>query len=141
MRRASLTALMLAGTAGGAFAQAALSPSGLPVAPNGSSLTATLSERFEVNDNYNLDDPSPGTSYFADTRLAVDYLKQTDTQSFTLGFDTACARCGKRRRTSISCSPRRARPMSAMSTNGRTASSTPPSPIASARSTTRSTPR
>lgn len=90
MRRASLAgpsfaALVLAGSAGGAFAQA---QAVRPDAPDGSSLAATLSERFEVNDNYNLDDPSPGTSYFADTRLAVDYLRQTDTQSFTLGFNT-----------------------------------------------------
>ena len=90
MRRASLTgpslaALVLAGSAGGALAQA---QAVRPDAPDGSSLAATLSERFEINDNYNLDDPSPGTSYFADTRLAVDYLRQTDTQSFTLGFNT-----------------------------------------------------
>jgi opacity protein-like surface antigen len=90
MRRASLAApsfaaLVIAGSAGGAFAQAQASR---PDAPNGSSLAATVSERFEIDDNYQLDDPSPGTSYFADTRLAVDYLKQTETQSFTLGFNT-----------------------------------------------------
>ncbi len=90
MRRAflagpSLTALLIAGSAGGALAQAQATR---PDAPNGSSLAATVSERFEVNDNYGLDDPSPGTSYFADTRLAVDYLRVTDTQAFTLGFNT-----------------------------------------------------
>ncbi|TPE48426.1 hypothetical protein [Amaricoccus solimangrovi] len=79
----SLTALLLAGSAGGAFAQAILE-----TPPDGSSLSATISERFEANDNYRLDDPSPGTTYYADTRLAVDYLRQTDNQSFALGFNT-----------------------------------------------------
>lgn len=88
MRRASLkapslTALLLAGTAGGAFAQAILQD-----APEGSLLTATISERFEIDDNYRLDDNSPGTSYFADTRLAVDYVNRTDTQTLAFGFNT-----------------------------------------------------
>ena len=89
MRRASLTALLLAGSAGGvvlagsAFAQAILE-----TPPEGSSLAATISERFEVNDNYRLDDPSPGTTYFADTRLGLDYARRTDTQALTFSLDT-----------------------------------------------------
>lgn len=79
----SLTALLLAGSAGGVFAQEILE-----TPPDGSSLTATISERFEVNDNYRLDDPSPGTTYFADTRIGIDYLRQTDTQILTFGLDT-----------------------------------------------------
>lgn len=83
MRRASLTALMLAGSAGGAFAQAILE-----TPPDGSSLSATIAERFEVNDNYGLDDPSPGTTYFADTRVGLDYVRRTDTQALTFSLDT-----------------------------------------------------
>ena len=54
----------------------------------GKILSATLSQRFEVNDNYDLDDPSPGTSYFTDTRLGLGFLNATDTQTFRLGLDT-----------------------------------------------------
>lgn len=84
MRRAPLAALVLAGGAGAltggdmAFGQSL----------SGATLSATLAERFEVNDNYNLDDPSPGTSYFADTLLSLGLLNETDTQSFGLGIDT-----------------------------------------------------
>ena len=83
MRRASLTALLLAGSAGGALAQAILE-----TPAEGSSLTATIAERFEVNDNYRLDDPSPGTTTFADTRVGLDYVRQTDTQNLTFSLDT-----------------------------------------------------
>lgn len=79
MKRVSLVAFLLAGTAGSvAFGQSF----------QGSSLTATISERFEANSNYDLDDPSPGTSYFADTRLTLGFLNETPTQSFGLGFST-----------------------------------------------------
>lgn len=79
MRRAALAACVLAGTAGGAA---------LGQSFEGSTLSATLAERFEINDNYDLDDPSPGTSYFADTRLGLGFLNETDTQIFALGLDT-----------------------------------------------------
>ena len=79
MRRASIAAILLAGSAGGAAYGQGI---------EGSTLTATVSERFEVNDNYDLDDPSPGTSYFSDTRLTLGYLNQTPTQNFALGFST-----------------------------------------------------
>ena len=63
MRRGSLAALLLAGTAGSAaFGQDAA---------GGLDSRATISERLEANSNYRLDDPSPGTSYFADTRLVA----------------------------------------------------------------------
>ncbi|WP_299131208.1 hypothetical protein [uncultured Amaricoccus sp.] len=79
MRRASIAAVLLASSAGGAaFGQGF----------EGSTITATVSERFEANDNYDLDDPSPGTSYFADTRLTLGFLNQTPTQNFELGFST-----------------------------------------------------
>jgi hypothetical protein len=84
MRRTALAALVSAGAAGGA----ALAQEDIEPILEGKVLTATLSQSVEANDNYNLDDPSPGTSYFADTRLALGYLNQTDTQSFTLGLNT-----------------------------------------------------
>jgi opacity protein-like surface antigen len=84
MRRGSLAALLLAGTAGGAvLAQAALAQEDLPAR-----FTARVSERLTADSNYQLDDPSPGTSYYADTRLELGYLNQTPTQTFALGLDT-----------------------------------------------------
>ena len=79
MHRGSLAALLLAGTAGSAaFGQDAA----------GGLISATISERLEANSNYGLDDPSPGTSYFADTRLSLGYLNETQTQTFGLGLST-----------------------------------------------------
>lgn len=57
-------------------------------APQADVLTATISERVTADSNYNLDDPSPGTSYYADTLLGLSYLKQTDTQSLGFTLDT-----------------------------------------------------
>ena len=104
MRRVHLAALVLAGGAGAltggeaAFGQViplqgsgVTNPAALSLADPtaaGKTLSATIAERFEVNDNYNLDDPSPGTSYFADTLLSLGYMNQTDTQSLQLGLDT-----------------------------------------------------
>ena len=80
MHRGSLAALLLAGTAAStAFGQDA----------GGGLITATISERLEADSNYRLDDPSPGTSYFADTRLSFGYLNETPTQTFGLGLSTA----------------------------------------------------
>jgi hypothetical protein len=52
------------------------------------SLRATISQRVEANTNYRLDPDSAGTSYFGDTRLGFDLLRETSTQAFRLGFDT-----------------------------------------------------
>ena len=54
----------------------------------GGVLTTTLSQSLVADSNYNLDDPSPGTSYYGDSRVALEYLKQTSTQSLALGIDT-----------------------------------------------------
>ena len=114
MRRATLAALTLAvsagippgmitGTIAGSAARAqslantvagpaAVSAAGgdAPVAAgeSGGVLTTTLSQSLVADSNYNLDDPSPGTSYYGDTRAALAYLKQTSTQSLALGLDT-----------------------------------------------------
>lgn len=80
MSRIPPAALILAGTVG--------------VAPlvaqdlSESILTATISQSFEVDDNLDLDDDSPGTSYFGDTRFALDLLQEAPSQRFTLGLDT-----------------------------------------------------
>jgi hypothetical protein len=80
MHRGSLAALLLAGTAGSAaFAQDEAA---------GGLISATISERLEANSNYSLDDPSPGTSYFADTRLSLGYLNETATQTLGFGLST-----------------------------------------------------
>lgn len=85
MQRAALPALILAGLAGihPALAQ--------PVEPDpgpGRSLTGRVSQSFVADSNYDLDDPSPGTSYYGDTRFALDYLAESRTRSLGLGLDT-----------------------------------------------------
>jgi hypothetical protein len=81
-RRTPLTLALMAGAA------VALGPG--PAAGQAADplLTATVSQRFEVDTNFGLDDPRPGTSYFADTRLALGLLQETPTQTFALGFNT-----------------------------------------------------
>lgn len=61
-----------------------------PEPPEGTAsvLTVTVSQSVEASTNYRLDQDSEGTSYFGDTRLALDYLKQTETQTFGTGIDT-----------------------------------------------------
>ena len=114
MRRLALAALTLAATAGipagtpGSAARAqgmsggmagggtaagpaavSNAPAAAPVAGGtGGVLTTTLSQSLVVDSNYNLDDPSPGTSYYGDTRIALDYLRQTRTQNLAFGLDT-----------------------------------------------------
>ena len=78
----SLAALLLAGTAGSAaFAQD-------QTPDQGQLFTAIISEQLTADSNYQLDDPSPGTSYYADTRLVLGYANNTPTQTFALGFNT-----------------------------------------------------
>ena len=77
MRRASLAALTLAGLA--------------PIhgaAQDVSTLTATVSQSFEVDTNFELDDPSLGTSYFADTRLEMELAQISPGRELGLGVDT-----------------------------------------------------
>lgn len=89
MRRISLLPLALAlgasplglisGKGGAALAQ---------VVPAGPQFSATISQRFEVDTNIDLVDPSPGTSTFAETRLALGLLEEGPDRRFQLGFDT-----------------------------------------------------
>jgi hypothetical protein len=70
-----------------ALALAAVAPTAA-LAQTGPVLTATISQRFELDTNLDLEDSSPGNSYFADTRLALGFLSETPTQTFSLGFDS-----------------------------------------------------
>jgi hypothetical protein len=81
-RRTPLTLALMAGAAAAFGPGPAAGQAGDPL------LTATVSQRFEVDTNFGLDDPRPGTSYFADTRLALGLLQETPTQTFALGFNT-----------------------------------------------------
>jgi len=81
MRRAALAALPLAAVAGiPAAAQDATAPI--------STLTTTISQSAVVDSNYRLQDPDPGTSYYGDTRLGLDYLRSSPEQTFGLGINT-----------------------------------------------------
>ena len=56
--------------------------------PRGSCSSARSPSGSTVDSNYQLDDPSPGTSTYADTRLQLGYQNNTPTQTFALGFNT-----------------------------------------------------
>ncbi len=79
-------ALLLSGTC----AVMLVVPAGLaPAQSLGNSLVSTtISQRFEADTNYDLDDPAPGTSYFTDTVLGITLLNETPVQSVTFGFET-----------------------------------------------------
>ena len=48
-----------------------------------STVTATITQRFEFDDNYSLrEDPNPAA--FSDTRFGLDYLRETSTQRLSL---------------------------------------------------------
>jgi len=75
MTRASLAALILAAGGGAVAVQ------GQTLGE--STVTATITQRFEFNDNYSLrEDPNPAA--FSDTRFGLDYLRETSTQRLSL---------------------------------------------------------
>jgi hypothetical protein len=82
MRRATLAALTLAATAW-IPADAQEEEDQRPA-----TLTATISQSAVIDTNYDLDDPSPGNSYYGDSRIGLGYLRQSPTQTFVLGLDT-----------------------------------------------------
>ena len=96
MRRASLAALTLAGAAaavplGGAVAQQRMPfpPLPLPVeAEVQPVLSFSLSQSLEADSNYDLDEDPAGTTYYGETRFAVDYLRDIDTRRLGVGLDT-----------------------------------------------------
>lgn len=51
-------------------------------------LSATISQSFVLDSNLELDDPRPGTSTYADTRLLLGFLTETQVQTFALSLDT-----------------------------------------------------
>ena len=92
MRRASLAALMLAGAA----APAAVAQPRVPfpsqplptLAIEQPTLSFTLSQSLEADTNYDLIEDPGGTTYYGETRFAVDYLRDTETRRLGLGLDT-----------------------------------------------------
>jgi hypothetical protein len=82
MRRASLAALTLAASAG------IPAPAQELAEPEQATLTSTISQSLVVDSNYGLDDPSPGTSTYGDTRLTLDFLRDTRSQTLGMGIDT-----------------------------------------------------
>jgi hypothetical protein len=83
MRRPLLAALGLAAASG--ISDVAAQEVGIPGSPL---ITAGISQGFTVDTNFNLDDPDPGTSYYADTRAQLGLLSETQLQTFALGIDT-----------------------------------------------------
>lgn len=81
MQRATLAALTIAATAG-------IPPADAQDQREAGLLTARISQSAVVDSNYNLDDPSPGTSYYGDTRFQLDYLRRTGVQTLTSGINT-----------------------------------------------------
>jgi hypothetical protein len=81
MRRATLAALTLAAAAGIPAARAQEDEVRAP-------LVATISQSAVLDTNYDLDDPSPGNSYYGDTRFGLDYVRRTSTQTLGFGLDT-----------------------------------------------------
>ena len=51
-------------------------------------ISAAITQSFVADTNFTLDDPNPGTSYYADTRFILDLLNETPTQAFALNLDT-----------------------------------------------------
>lgn len=50
--------------------------------------TATVSQGFTVDSNYDLDDVSPGTTTYADTLLDLAYVRSNENQTLSFGLNT-----------------------------------------------------
>ena len=79
MRRVLLAASLAVATAG---------PTALAQGLGDPLLSATITQSLVADSNFGLDDPSPGASYYADTRLILGLLNATPNQTFALGLDT-----------------------------------------------------
>lgn len=90
-RPALLAALALAGGAmanGAAATRAAAQATPADVVVSESTLSATISQSIAADSNYNLDNDSPGTTYYGDTRIGIDLTQTTDTQNLDFSLDT-----------------------------------------------------
>jgi hypothetical protein len=85
MPRVPLLALTLAG--GGAAALGSVGGAAAQVVAE-STLRATISQSIEADTNYDLDADSPGTTYYGDTRLGVQVIRNTDTRQLLLDVST-----------------------------------------------------
>ena len=93
MRPASLAALTLAGVAVAAAAAAQqrrpFPPLPVPAAAlEAAPLSFTLSQSLEADTNYDLVNDPAGTTYYGETRFALDYLRAAETSLLSLGLDT-----------------------------------------------------
>lgn len=87
MRRLLIASLALTAAGSQAWAQAIVTDAEeIPGA--GPRLTATVTQSFVADSNLDLDDPRPGESYYADTRLLLGFLNETPVQTFALDIDT-----------------------------------------------------
>lgn len=51
-------------------------------------LSVTISQRFEVDSNIDLDDPNPGTATFTETRVDFGFLEENPVRTIEFGIDT-----------------------------------------------------
>lgn len=56
--------------------------------PGSPLITANLSQRFSYDSNFGLNDPREGGSFFADTRLGLGLVSESDLQTLSIGLDT-----------------------------------------------------
>lgn len=56
--------------------------------PGSPLITAGISQRFTYDTNLGLEDPRLGDSFFADTRVQLGLLSETDLQTLSIGLDT-----------------------------------------------------
>ncbi len=88
---ARLAVLALAGgtaISGVAAGRAAAQATAADVVVSESTLTATISQSIAADSNYNLDNDSPGTTYYGDTRVGLDFIQTTDTQNIDFSLTT-----------------------------------------------------
>lgn len=71
-----------------AAAPAAAQQTPPPDSPGSPLLTATVSQGFSYDTNYGLQDPRRGGSFYADTRLGLGLLSETELQTLSIGLDT-----------------------------------------------------
>lgn len=93
--------------------------------------TATISQGFTVDSNYDLDDSSPGTTYYADTLVGLGYTRSTETQSVSFGLDTGVRALWQAEEDFEFTLASRPAPGRAMASRARAPSSTPSCAIAS----------
>lgn len=90
MRRAALLPFAIAPLVafGGGLVSPALGQQTPEEDLGGPLLSTTISQRFEVDSNIDLDDPDPGTSTFTETRLNFGFLEESPVRTIEFDIDT-----------------------------------------------------